>query len=308
MHNRTESFMLVPRPQTIRASAAICFAATLVLSACASETVPERQGTPAVDTTGMQTKEPLVEAERQTVLAVRADSALADDALRLRVAELQRIADTATAGAVAAPALLRLGLLKMRLYTGDVRDSIAKLRPGDFFYDEVSGSHLYGGGELTTLLERFPDSPLADEAAYAITLLPAGGECEGYINCYVSRVSYRSLEFLEQHPRSPLAGLAVARINDGVHDVLRDTPDLAAATEMYDPKEFRPQLARYDSIARTLPAAPSAEALFVIAGLWERLGEAARAKDIYARLETAPGLVPLDSIRNRAARVKSPTR
>ena len=53
---------------------------------------------------------------------------------------------------------------------------------------------LYQGTDLKELVRRFPNHELADEAAYELTLLPTGGECEGSVACYVAKGMGPSLD------------------------------------------------------------------------------------------------------------------
>jgi hypothetical protein len=98
--------------------------------------------------------------ETRTLQLLRADSLLSGADLLAGLAAMQQIADTATRADVAAPALLRLGLLKLRLFPGEVPDSFVTRWPADFAYNEIGGGHLYLGREFRLLVERYPDSML----------------------------------------------------------------------------------------------------------------------------------------------------
>ena len=211
-----------------------------------------------------------LEAETRRLLAL--DSLLEGDAAARAVAELQAVADSATAPDVRVPALLRLGLLKLRLYAWDPSEAVRAGRPDDYFFNEIAGSWLYQGLELRELVERHPDHVLADDAAYAATGLPLGGECEGWVPCYLYAGTGRLVDFLEAYPTSDLALAAVEAINLGYETALADHPDLTVATDLYDPVEVRAALERYQAAAHRLEEPARAPALAAIARLWRRFG------------------------------------
>jgi hypothetical protein len=61
-----------------------------------------------------------------------------------------------------------------------------RARPEQFFYNSNHDFYAYNGFHFRELLRRFPESELADDAAYAITHLKSeGNECEGWVPCYI---------------------------------------------------------------------------------------------------------------------------
>lgn len=195
------------------------------------------------------------------------------DSLRAKIDSL----DAALSGASEAsrPRLLfELGRAK-RLYVGDrgtPQGDYAARHEDEFFYNEIGGNYLYNGKDLKSLIERYPQHDLADDAAYELTLLPGGGECEGFLTCYIGREWNDLQPFLQRFPRSAYASRAVERIVQAYRDALKDVTDLARPTEMYDPKELRPLLASLDSVAVTLPAPLKARADSLSDSIWPRLG------------------------------------
>ena len=178
------------------------------------------------------------------------------DSLRARIDSL----DAALSGASETdrPDLLfQLGRAK-RLFVADrgtPQGNYAARHEDEFFYNEVGGNYLYNGKDLKALVERYPQHDLADDAAYELTLLPGGGECEGFVTCYIAREWQDVESFLRRFPTSAYAWRAVDRVVRAYRDGLKDIPDLAKATDMYDPTELRPQLASLDSVAVGLPPA-----------------------------------------------------
>jgi hypothetical protein len=170
--------------------------------------------------------------------------------------------------------LFALGRAK-RLFIADrgtPQGDYAARREDDFFYNEVGGNYLYNGKDLKALIERYPRHDLADDAAYELTLLPGGGECEGFVTCYIAREWQDVEPFLSRFPRSAYASRAVDRVVQSYREALKEVSDLAKPTDMYDPKELRPLLASLDSVAIRLPAPLKIRADSVSESIWPRLG------------------------------------
>lgn len=254
----------------------------------------------------------LPSAQESLLPQLAADSALEGEALARTLALLQSIADTATIESIAAPALLRLGWLKLRLYPFEAPDSAVLARPDDFAFDEIGGGWVYLGNELAVLLERFPEGPLADDAAYAQLSLALGGECEGFIDCYANSATRRERDFLRQYPASGYAAGVVARTNEQLASVfllggergLLVTTDLTQATEYHDPAAVQREIESYQEALGGLPPETAAPALFLLADLWERFRRDDLAEAIYRQVLQAPGAVSSDSIRMRLERLR----
>ena len=214
--------------------------------------------------------------ELETRRLVSADSLLSGDEATRAVATLQAVVDTSGEADVRAPALLRLGLLKLRLYAWEQPESVRTARPDDYFFNEIAGSWLYQGLELRELEGRYPEHVLADDAAYAATGLPLGGECEGWVPCYLYGATGRLVDFLEDHPTSGHASAAVDSVIAGYRTVLAGHPDLRIATDDYDPAEVRADLERWEGVARRLHEPERTRALEAIAALWRRFGVSRR--------------------------------
>lgn len=211
---------------------------------------------PAVADTAAREPEPdtvFTAFEREVWQQLEQDAAMTEQEARALVLRLQPIADSAMDEPTAAPALLRLGWLKLRIHDDEVSAEALAARPHDFAWFEIQGRNYYLATDLDSLLSRFPGSSLRDDAAYALTYRPRGGECEGYIECYVQRGTDPLLDFMAAYPTSRHVTAAVARANAHIAAMLSEQPDLRTATERYDPVAVRTQLLRYDSIARTLP-------------------------------------------------------
>lgn len=167
-------------------------------------------------------------------------------------------------------------------------DSVyAKARPDEYGYNEFGGEWIYNGKDFHDLIERFPSSPLVDDAAYALTGLPGGGECEGSVACVISYGWAPVAEFLRAHPNARQADFAVARAleafryADSVQDLRVGTPD-------DEPGAIRSMVAVLDTVARLQTPPRRTRLLVRTAELWERYADYGRSRAAYkAALVTA---------------------
>ena len=239
--------------------------------ACTGE--PAKQAAPTVD-------RPATDVQLSVDTAGRplfpADAALDSAAAVQRLAELQGLADSSRVESLAAPALLRAGVLKLRLYPADIDGTIARRRPQDFVHNEIAGGWLYNGADFDTLLARYAGGPLADDARYAKLFVLPGGECEGRMDCYIGLALGGPVDFLKSDPTSPFSTVVVQTINRELRRLLAEVPDLREATEMYDPVSVQASVARYDSVARELPPPVRDAAFALLDSVWARLGRGGR--------------------------------
>jgi hypothetical protein len=101
-------------------------------------------------------------------------------------------------------------------------------------------------------MKRFPQSGLADDAAYLLTKLKAEGqECEGWIPCYLHQEWQPAREFLVAYPTSPLADSAFT----SVQNLFDRHIDPAHHDDDYttDTKEVSQIVEGVDSVARNFP-------------------------------------------------------
>lgn len=199
---------------------------------------------------------------------------------------------------------LQLGRLKSGLGGGVASGSpigrYLQAHPEEYRYNDPDADYIYTGYQFRELVRRFPQSEYADSAAWALTQLPWGGECEGYVPCYIGRQFDPVADFLRQYPKSPFASDGVRYANEAFTTALADIPDLSEPSEEFPPDKVQAMLARYDTIAEGLPPPLRASAAVTIADLWARFLRYDRARVLYREvLETAaPGLDTSD-IRRR---------
>jgi len=138
----------------------------------------------------------------------------------------------------------------------------AESHPGAYFHDEPGDAFLYNGLHFKEVTRRFPASPEAVEAAYEITNLSQGGECEGQLTCYIEAEFEPVRRFLNQYPDSPHTAEAVQRANDAFRKTLwgerwktdwTEVRDPNQSTDFYDPAELKRLVGEYEDLAEKLP-------------------------------------------------------
>jgi tetratricopeptide (TPR) repeat protein len=166
----------------------------------------------------------------------------------------------------------------------------AQARPAEYFRDESSGDYLYNGFQFRELGKRFPSDPLAVDAAYEITNLSQGGECEGQIVCYIDGGLAPVREFLLRYPDSPHTAEAARRADDAFRKMLwgpqwktswTEVVDPTRATDFYDPAELKKVVGEYEELAERLPARFRPRIYETTAYYHARLGETDRARQLY---------------------------
>ena len=170
--------------------------------------------------------------------------------------------------------LMEIGRLKSRL---DVDPKYAAAWNKEFFYQELAGRWLYTGWHFKEVLRRFPNHKFADDAAYQLTLLPEGGECEGYVPCQVAALWMRLEPFLRKYPSSPYADSAVQRTLLAF-SAIKPRMNLTQPSSEIDPPEIRKLVNSLDQAAGPLPPARGLALLARVAGLREQLGDLPTAR------------------------------
>jgi hypothetical protein len=170
----------------------------------------------------------------------------------------------------------------------------AKARPTEYFFDEIGADYLYLGTQFKELEKKFPTSPLAADAGYEITNLSQGGECEGFILCYVEGAFAPVRAFLQRYPDTPHTAEAVQRADDafrknlwGEHwktDLGGISDPTKPSSDYYDPNELKKLVAQYEELAEKLPPRFRPRVWETVAYYRGRFGEKDRAKSLYQRI------------------------
>lgn len=145
--------------------------------------------------------------------------------------------------AVARLALLRLYALQDVLLSIPVRESQLSADSQDPYqrwltthldessYDEPGGQWLVDPDYVLRVHEQYQNTKAADEIAWFHATNSLGGECEGYLPCYVARVDKLYGEYLRLHPKGQYARRATANI----------ATNLAGSARSYIREDFRPE-------------------------------------------------------------------
>ena len=199
--------------------------------------------------------------------------ALQDSLTSLETALERLTGDSAAAG------LFRLGQLKGRALSfmeprGPGRQ-YALAHPNEYRGNEVAGNFTYTGAQWHALLTRFPDSPFADDAAWALANLGQGGECEHSLACFLDVGIMPYARFLESFPTSTYADSAAAKANERLKTVLAalDPDSLRQWSFDLEPTLVDSVLARYEAVVPTLTMPYRGAGLRLTAQFRSRLAE-----------------------------------
>jgi tetratricopeptide (TPR) repeat protein len=163
----------------------------------------------------------------------------------------------------------------------------------EYFYNEIGGDYLYSGFQFQELEKRFPASPLAIDAAYEMTLLSQGGECEGFLDCYIENGFSRVREFLLRYPDTPHTTEAVKRADDAFRKTLwgdvwktewTEIKDPNKPGDYYDPQNLKKLIQEYEDLAEKLPMKSRASCWETIAYYRRKFGEKDQARALYQRI------------------------
>ena len=267
-------------------------------------------------------EEPVAQQKQNPArLAITQETAVADalqkaESLQSReplraMQTLEEAIAAAPSSPTTAPLLLRLGILKREFEKyhwareGEAAEAqekraaefaaYAKARPEEYWYNEIGGDYLYSGFHLKEIEKRFPRSPLVVDADYELTKLTIGGECEGYVTCYISAKFTPVLAFLQKHPASKYSAEAVRRADEAFRSNLwgekwrsefAEITDPHKDVEGYEAAQLKRMVQDYEDLAPTLPRLLRASATETVAYYRARFGEAAKAREHYTWIIT----------------------
>jgi hypothetical protein len=178
------------------------------------------------------------------------------DTLRAAMTRLEQQLAGGAAESEMPKLLLRLGMMKLAHephFEDTAGLAYVKARPAEFFYNEFHDFYAYNGHHFREIIARYPNSGLADDAAYLMTKLKdTNQECEGWVPCYLHREWQPVREFIIAYPASPLADSALVPVIS-TFDRLVDPARLDANYET-DTTEVRQIVAGVDSVSARLPA------------------------------------------------------
>ena len=94
-------------------------------------------------------------------------------------------------------------------------------------YDEIAGSWIIGHARVLELHDKYRQTKSADDIAWFAASIPLGGECEGYVPCYMSSANATYGEYLRRHPQGAHSGEAMRAIATAIRsaqDLIRKYP------------------------------------------------------------------------------------
>ena len=100
----------------------------------------------------------------------------------------------------------------------------------EFEYNTTQDNYVYRGGDFKTLLEKYPDSNLVDDAAFEHSNLPKGGACNDILECKFKNALYGFKPFFKNYPDSNFVLQAIEIINAVSVDALLAEGDLSDGT------------------------------------------------------------------------------
>ncbi|MEA3247448.1 MAG: hypothetical protein U9Q74_14940 [Gemmatimonadota bacterium] len=123
-----------------------------------------------------------------------------------------------------------------------------------YWNSEPDAQYVYNGRDYEDLVSRFPGDSLAAEASYALTFLDIAGECEGSVDCYLTRDGGPLEQFLRRYPASAHAADAVQRLTDVYVTVFEFAPQQGDIWDV-DSARVSAQVFGVDSVITALPDA-----------------------------------------------------
>lgn len=93
-------------------------------------------------------------------------------------------------------------------------------------YNEPGGQWMLRRDTIISLHKIYPAMEAADDIAWMLVTVGLGGECEGYLPCYVDRQNLTYGEYLRLHPTGRYSDDAVRFLRTWIHSVVRDEDGL----------------------------------------------------------------------------------
>lgn len=101
-------------------------------------------------------------------------------------------------------------------------------------YNEPGGHWMLRRNTILNLHRLYPAMAAADDIAWLLVTVGIGGECEGYLPCYVGRQDVTYGEYLRLHPEGRHADDAMVLLGTWLRSALLDAPQIK---KMFVPAE-----------------------------------------------------------------------
>jgi uncharacterized protein YgiM (DUF1202 family) len=145
----------------------------------------------------------------------------------------------------------------------------------EIIYSDPSAEYYVISSLFWELHEKYKDMPVGEEIAWTAALNPQGGECEGYINCYLYVLRSTHGEYLNFYPAGKYSKKALADIGGYLEPIAADSSEKSVYTgpaDISDRADFNKYLTELRTIISKVPYAEKAKPLAQI----KQLGEAYR--------------------------------
>lgn len=97
-------------------------------------------------------------------------------------------------------------------YDKEPHRSFIRRNRRDIVYSEPAGQWFVRADRFWSLQKKYAKLPIADDIAWSAAETPLPGECEGYVNCYISRLRSTYGEYLRLYPNGRYSKEAVERM------------------------------------------------------------------------------------------------
>lgn len=97
-----------------------------------------------------------------------------------------------------------------------------KKQKSKIFYDDIQGIWLVDKALFTELHKKYASLPIGDRIIWEEVNSPLGGECEGFIECYIRTISVTNGKYLSLYPQGEHSEEAIKSIFDELNTYLED--------------------------------------------------------------------------------------
>lgn len=128
---------------------------------------------------------------------------------------------------------LQVALMKIPMERQDKEPhrSFLKKNDNDIVYSDPAGIWFVRSVRFWDLETKYHDLPIADKIAWTAAQNTLPGECEGYVNCYLSVVKMTDGEYLTRFPKGAYSKRAVDNM---IFSLSRLADDAAASKRNFD--------------------------------------------------------------------------
>lgn len=187
------------------------------------------------------------------------------------------------------------GALPQKRELGGAHGDWVEARQSSMWWNEVGANWMLSHEALRELHARHRDTSSADPIAWAIVENGLGGECEGYLPCYVERTAVLQGEYLTRHPNGKRVDEAVSAIGKSASFWLTrvDKPDSFTAEK--DCGELTKWLTPLRAAVASTTATERETTLETLDRLGKTCGAGGEASTVTAAapsVATPPGPVP----------------